>query len=164
MKISDVINNSDFIKPETIQMLFPTLNSIERQKLQVLWLLNNRRAAYEDFEVFENVSLVLNNIDPDIAKTEGTLPEYIWTTIKVIKDLRPDVELAHEVIEYIKYIFDSNGYTFYPPGLGMNKDSKKLDNFKLKIKTGQFPLTDSPEAIQLNRYKRITDYANMESN
>jgi hypothetical protein len=163
MKISDLINNSDFIEPETIRMLFPTLSSIDRQKIQVLWLLNNRRGAYEDFEVFEKVSLVLNNIDPDINKTEGTLPEYIWVTIKVIKDLRPDVELSHEVLEYIKYIFDSNGYKFYPPGIGLN-DKENMDQLKLVAKTGPFPLKDDERGIQANRYKRITDYASMESN
>ena len=163
MKISDLINDSEFIEPETIQYLFPTLSSIDRQKIQVLWLLNNRRAAYEDFEVFENVTLVLNNIDPDIAKTEGTLPEYIWLAVKIIKDLQPKVEFSNEVLQYIKYIFESNGYTFYPPGLGLNPE-KRLDQYKLKAKTGQVRPTDSPDDVQLNRYLRITDYASMESN
>lgn len=163
MKLSELINNSEFIEPETIEMLFPTLSSIDRQKVQVLWLLNNRRAAYEDWEVFENVTHVLNGIDPDIAKTEGTLPEYIWVTIKIIKSLLPDVEFSHEVLQYIKYIFDSNGYTFYPPGLGMN-DKTYLDQIKLLAKTGPFPLKLEGKGIQANRYLRITDYANMESN
>ena len=55
VQYKDVLTSRDVIEPETISMMFPDLSSLERQKLQVMWLLYNTRSAYEDMDVFEKV-------------------------------------------------------------------------------------------------------------
>jgi len=77
----------DFIEPETLKQLFPGMTDLEREKIQVLSVLKNTRAVYEDMDVFENACMVLNGISPDVNKTEGCLPEHIWNTIKIIRSM-----------------------------------------------------------------------------
>jgi len=55
MQYKDILTSPDVVEPETISMMFPELVSLDRQKLQVMWLLYNTRAAYEDMDVFEKV-------------------------------------------------------------------------------------------------------------
>ena len=55
VQYKDVLTSRGVIEPETISMLFPDLSGLERQKLQVMWLLYNTRSAYEDMDVFEKV-------------------------------------------------------------------------------------------------------------
>ncbi len=55
VQYKDVLTSREVIEPETITMMFPDLSSLERQKLQVMWLLYNTRSAYEDMDVFEKV-------------------------------------------------------------------------------------------------------------
>lgn len=148
----------DYIEPETIKHLFPGMSDIEREKLQVISVLKNTRAAYEDMDVFENACLVLNGISPDVNKTEGVLPEYIWKTIKIIKKMYPDIELSDEVKTYIKYIFTDNGYYFFPEGIGI--DNPILEDVKTLAIHGPFPLAETFFGIQAAKYLKLTQENN----
>jgi len=149
----------DFIEPETLKQLFPGMSDIEREKIQVLAVLKNTRAAYEDMDVFENACMVLNGISPDVNKTEGCLPEHIWNTIKIIKSMYPDIELSDEVKEYIKFIFNDNGYYFYPEGIGM--ENPILEDVKTLALHGPFPLSaETFYAVQALRYLKLTQEIN----
>jgi len=143
----------DHIEPETLKQLFPGMTDIEREKILVLSVLKSTRAAYEDMDVFENVCLVLNGISPDIDKTEGCIPEYIWNTIKIIKQLYPEIELSDEVKAYIKFIFNDSGYYFYPEEIGI--DNPILEDVKTLAERGPFPLEENFHGIQAIKYLKL---------
>lgn len=147
------------IEPETLTQLFPGMNELEKETLQVLSVLKTTRAAYEDMDVFENVCLVLNGITPDVDKTEGTLPEHIWKTIEIIKKMYPDIEFSDEVKSYIKFIFEDNGYYFYPEGIGII--NPLLTDIKTLALHGPFPLTaETLYSIQAIKYLKLTQENN----
>lgn len=148
----------DYIEPETIKQLFPGMSDIEREKLQVLMVLKTTRAAYEDMDVFENACMVLNGISPDVNKTEGCLPEHIWKTIKIIRSMYPEIELSDEVKEYIKFIFNDNGYYFYPENIGL--ENPILDDVKTLAEHGPFPLAETFHGIQATKYLKLIQEAN----
>lgn len=148
----------DYIEPETIKQLFPGMSDIEREKLQVLMVLKTTRAAYEDMDVFENACMVLNGISPDVNKTEGCLPEHIWKTIKIIRSMYPEIELSDEVKEYIKFIFNDNGYYFYPENIGL--ENPILDDVKTLAEHGPFPLAENFHGIQATKYLKLIQEAN----
>ena len=166
MEFLDVLESDEIIEPETIHQVFPDLSTLDIQKLQVLWLLKHTRAAYEDMDVFEKVVLILNGIEPDVSKMEGSTPEYIWRAINIIKRIHPDVELADEVREYIRYTFDDNGFDFYPPGIGLNSvagsTSGRYTQVKRLAETGPFPLKEDRMGIQAMRYLQIMHYLDKE--
>lgn len=161
MDFLDILESDEIIEPETIRQVFPDLSTLDVQKLQVLWLLKHTRAAYEDIDVFEKVVLVLNNIEPDVTKMEGSTPEYLWKALGLIRKIHPDVEFAHEVQEYIKFIFNDNGLQFYPPGTGL--ENHMLNDIKRLAEVGPFPLGETPVGIQAVRYLQIMHYLNKES-
>lgn len=146
------------IEPETLTQLFPGMSDLEKETLLVLSVLKSTRAAYEDMDVFENACLVLNGITPDVDKTEGCLPEYIWKTIDIIHRMYPDIEFSDDVKSYIKFIFEDNGYYFYPEGIGiinpLLKDIKTLAEF------GPFPLAETLYGIQATKYLKLTQENN----
>jgi hypothetical protein len=144
----------DYIEPETLKQLFPGMTDLEREKLQVLSVLKNTRAAYEDMDVFENACMVMNNISPDTEKTEGCLPEHIWNMIKIIKTIYPDVELSDEVKAYIQFIFNDNGLYFYPENIGI--ENPILDDVKTLAQHGPFPLAETFHGIQAAKYLKLT--------
>ena len=148
----------DFIEPETLKQLFPGMSDIEIEKIQVLSVLKSTRAAYEDADVFENAVMVLNGISPDVNKTEGCLPEHIWSTIELIKKLYPEIELSDEVKGYIKYIFNDNGYYFYPEGIDI--DNPILEDVKTLALHGPFPLAETFYGVQASRYLKLTQENN----
>jgi len=148
----------DYIEPETIKQLFPGMSEIEREKLQVLAVLKNTRAAYEDMDVFENACLVLNNISPDTDKTEGCLPEHIWKAIRIMKTMYPDIEFSDEVQAYIKYMFNDRGYYFYPENIGI--DNPILEDVKTLAISGPFPLAETFHGVQAAKYLKLTQESN----
>ncbi len=144
----------DYIEPETITQLFPGMNTIEKEKLQVLIVLKTTRAVYEDMDAFENACLVLSNISPDTDKMEGCLPEHIWKLIKYIKRLYPEIELSDDVKSYIKFIFNDNGLYFYPEGIGI--ENPFLQDIKTLALEGPFPLEiDTLYGIQAMKYLKL---------
>ncbi len=114
------------------------------------------RAAYEDMDIFENAILVLNNVSPNIKETEGSKPEFIWRALDIIYKIHPKIELAHEVLMYIKYIFNDNGYYFYHPMLDI--ENPYLEKVKALANDGPFPLQEDFWGIQALKYLKIMEY------
>ncbi len=156
MLIEDLLKIPGVIEPETLHKLFPKLNNLERQQVLVIKLLRETRQAYEDMDVFENVCLVLNGINPDVGKTEGCLPEFIWKALDIIQNMHPNLELSFEVTQYIKFMFIDNGYTFFHPFA--NIDDSMLDVVKDKAGSGPFPLEEDRLGIQAAKYLKIMEY------
>ena len=154
--ISALVDSDENLEPETLEKLFPLLSSFDRQQILVLRILKYTRAAYEDMEVFENVVNTLNGIELNVEATEGTRPEFIWRALNIIFGIYPTLELSEEVEQYIKFIFNDNGYYFYHPKL-------KLDNPALpvviqKAIKGPFPLSEDFYGIQAFKYLYIQEY------
>jgi len=144
------------LEPETINRFYPFLTDMDKEQIQVLKVLQDTRAAYEDMYVFENAVMVLNEISPNISEMEGSTPEFIWKTLDIIYRLHPKVELSWEVQMYIKYIFNDNGYYFYHPKLGI--DNNYYNSVKELADNGPFPLKEDFFGIQASKYLKIMEY------
>jgi hypothetical protein len=156
MNLFEIAESLENIEPETIRNTFPLLTDLEVEKLQVISLLRNTRAAYEDLHVFENAVLTLNSISPDTAKMEGCEPKHIWKAIGIINTLHKDIELSHEVLMYIKYVFNDHGLWFYPSDIGL--DNPILEDVSNLAANGPFPLNEDHLGIQAFHYLSILEY------
>jgi len=156
MNLFELAESLDVVEPETIRNQFPLLSNLEVEKLQVISLLRNTRAAYEDLHVFENAVLVLNGISPDSAKVEGCEPKHIWKAIGIINTLHKDIELSHEVLMYIKYIFNDYGLWFYPLDIGL--ENPVITSVMNRATDGPFPLEEDYIGIQAFHYLAILEY------
>lgn len=144
------------LEPETINRLYPFLTNIDKEQIQVIKILKDTRAAYEDMDIFENAVLVLNNISPNVEEMEGSTPEFIWRALDIIYKIHPNIELSTEVIMYIKYIFNDNGYYFYHPKLDI--DNPIYNEVKNLAENGPFPLQEDYLGIQAVKYLKIMEY------
>lgn len=156
VSIIDILTDKDPLEPETLDILFPDMTDIEKQRIQVLKVIKDSDVVFEDMDVFENAVQVLNDISPDIQKTEGVDPEQIWYALDTITKMRPNKEFSNEVIEYIKFIFKDNGYKFYPPVLELNDSYYK--DVLYAAKNGPFPLKETAIGIQALKYLYIQEY------
>jgi hypothetical protein len=155
MNLVDLIFNNDILEPETLDKLFPELTSKEKEYILVIKVILTTNVIFEDMDVFENAVQVLNNISPDVTKTEGVEPEWIWYALQLIEKLRPNAKFSNEVYNYIKYIFKNNGIKFLPhiPGY---KDDPYLDKVIAQSKEKNIP--ETPLGIQAMKYLRILEY------
>jgi hypothetical protein len=155
MNLVDLIFNNDILEPETLDKLFPELTSKEKEYILVIKVILTTNVVFEDMDVFENAVQVLNNISPDVTKTEGVEPEWIWYALQLIEKLRPNAKFSNEVYNYIKYIFKNNGIKFLPhiPGY---KDDPYLDKVIAQSKEKNIP--ETPLGIQAMKYLRILEY------
>lgn len=156
MKIEDIINSTEEIEPETLKKLFPYLTELDRETIYVLKLIKNTNLIFEDMDIFENAVQVLNGVSPNVETTEGTSPEFIWKALETMYRLRPDMKLSKEVKEYIKFIYNDNGYKFYPPLSGI--DNPLLSAVIEKSIKGPFPLQENFLDIQAFKYLKIQQY------
>lgn len=157
--ITQLIEQDQELEPETLIDLYPSMDSKDRQRIMALRLLRHHRAPYEDFDVFENVCLAINGVEPTVGQREGCRPRHIWYGLQVVRRLF-DGELpplADEVRIYIEGVHKEAGYKFYPPGIDLN-DSGYFDKVKEKAKQGPFPLGEDPLDIQAARYLKIQEY------
>ena len=158
MKVDDLIKSEEVIEPDTIAMFFPELNSLERQKIYVEKVLRDTRAAYEDMDVFENAVLILNDLNSDISKMEGSKPKHLWKALKHIKSIHPDIEFSHEILLYIKMMCQEEGLEFYPPGIGLDEENSIYDAVVERSKKGPFPLGEDFLGIQAAKLLKIELY------
>jgi len=158
MKLTEILKTEDILEPETLQMLFPNLDDMDRQKALALKVIYNNRSAFEDMDVFENVVLVLNGIDPNVTIMEGSTPEFIWKALDIMKKIHPKVKFSYEVQEYIKVIFVDSDCSFFPPKSGL--ENPILEQVKQRARSGPFPLKEDDIGIQALRYLKIENYLN----
>lgn len=158
MDIDNIHSIDEVLEPGTLTHLFPEATSLERQLSYVKKVINDTRAVHEDMDVFENATLVLNGIDPDVSKMEGSLVKYIWKSVAFIKSSKPDVDFSHEVLMYIKAISSDEGVYFYPPNIGLDDDNKLLSVIAKRAKVGPFPLVDDYVGLQTAKYLKIEQY------
>ena len=158
MKLTDLLKTEEIVEPETLHMLFPELDDMDKQKALALKVVYNNRSTFEDMDVFENTVLVLNGIDPNVTIMEGSTPEFIWKAINLMKQIHPKVSFSDEVKEYIKAIFVDNGCMFFPPKSEL--ENPIIEQVKQRARTGPFPLKEDDIGIQALRYLKIEKYIN----
>ena len=156
--ISELVESEEELEPETLQQLYPDLNSVDRQKVLALRLMRHTAAPWVDFDVFENTCLIVNNIEPRVGQTQGCQPWHIWKLLEMARRVFDGElpEISDEVKEYIKFIHIDNGFQFFPPNIGI--DNPKLEEIKQKAETGPFPLGEDPIEIQAAKYLKIQQY------
>ena len=76
VNIIKILNKFDeFIEPESIRQLYPTLSEIDFNCLMALLTIKTSNAPFENFYIFEKVIRSLNNIVPDFQIVEGNSPK-----------------------------------------------------------------------------------------
>ena len=155
MELTDLIVSPEELEPETLDKLYPELNPQEREYIFVCRNILHNDFVFEDMDVFENAVQVLNNISPDVNKTEGVLPEWIWNALRTIVKLRPDAKFSIEVREFVTYICKSNGLLFMPDMPGFSHDLYLDKVIELSKNT---PLPETKDGIQTMRYLNIIEY------
>lgn len=156
MTIEELINLDEPLEPETVRQLYPTLSDKDIEKILTIKVIKDTNAVFEDMDVFENASMVLNNIIPDVKKMEGAKPEHIWKALDLIGKIRPEFNLSHEVQMYIKRVFNDHGYYFYPPLARL--ENVLLDDVTKASIIGPFPLKEDFLGIQTSKYLHIQEY------
>jgi len=152
MEIITLITSKEPLEPETLIQLFPDLSENDRVKILATKVALQTNAPYEDMDVFENLVYILNGLNPDINKTELATPQMIWNAIEDLKKIKKDLKFSYEVLMYIKYIFNDNGYYFYPEKIGL--DNPILSKIK-EIAKSEKQLKENYLDIQTYRYKKL---------
>lgn len=155
IELSEFLNSDEVLEPETLRQLFPEMDDVSYELALVVKVLKWTNSVFNDMDVFENCVQVLNGVTPDINNTQGVRPEWIWKALELMKRIRPDMELAHEVRMYIKWACNDEGIYFYPPYSGLEEVS--TDIIRL-ANTGPFPLKDTFKEIQAYKYLKIQAY------
>ena len=162
MELVELLQSPEPLEPETLSQLFPELDLMDREIALVTKVILGTNFVFEHMDVFENAVTVLNNISPDVNKTEGIRPEWIWKALPVIVRLRPGMEFSNEVIKYIKWIFTDNGIKFMPPVTlipGAEGSDVTTDFYnKIVELSKQRNIPETPEGIQAYHYLRILEY------
>tara|TARA_Y100000592_G_scaffold27891_1_gene44385 strand:+ start:4847 stop:5323 length:477 start_codon:yes stop_codon:yes gene_type:complete len=156
MELSILLRKEEVVEPETLDMLYPDLSDMDKQTALALKVIYNNRSAFEDMDVFENIVLVLNGIDPNVYVMEGSTPEFIWKAVTIMKKIHPKVEFSNEIQEYIKAIFVDDGCRFFPPKSGI--ENPLIGQVKERAKSGPFPLKEDDIGIQALKYLKIEHY------
>ena len=165
MKLADIIQSEEQFEPETIRRLFPKLGEKGFNNLMAMVTINKTNAAFEDYDVFENVVRALNGAPVKFLEQQGVLTKWIWYALKIFRQLRPKQEFSDEVKEYVKFISNEEGIYIYPPELEVFNATLDEEHVLNIAYNGPFPLTDSTvEEIQASKYLAIQTYIETKSN
>jgi hypothetical protein len=159
-EILDIVKSDEIVEPETIRHIFKNISDKDVDKILAFIALYRTRFFWENFYVFEDIVLALNEITPNFSILQGCMPEQIWYALSVANQLYPTREYAPEILKYIEYMFAKYGVYIYPPYLnGVN--NQYYEKAITLVKNGPFPLgDDSPEEIQAAKYLDIMLYLN----
>jgi|AntRauTorcE11897_2_1112592.scaffolds.fasta_scaffold00686_21 hypothetical protein len=158
MDNTEALSQEEYLEPETIRMLRgEEISSLQVLKDITTKIVKNTEAAFVDFYVFENIVHVLNDIEPDTEKLEGTTPAQIWYALLRISKMRPDFKLDHEVKMYIRFIYRNAGMAFLPPHLG-ETNPNLTEIIKRAEKGNIMEDTENLIEIQAIHYLRIKEY------
>ena len=155
-----------YVEPETIRDLYPALSNRDFNKLMAVLSIKFSNYPFENFYVFENVTLAINNIVPNISMVEGSLPKWIWYSVNTMSRLRPEMEYSDEIIEYIKRVFADSGAYLYPKELKIDNPileqaEKVLENItQLPLKDDSFINRQAVLLLTLNLYTNTLTNAN----
>ena len=157
------IQERDVLEPETLRQLFPELSEEEFNQTMALKVLKHTRGFFENFSVFEDVTLALNGEIPDFGMIQGCTPEQIWYAINLADQIRPGLEYSEEVKAYVKFCSNDQGVFIYHPALGI--DNPYYEKAKQLAEQGPFPLTEeTTEEIQAAKLLVIQEYLKEKAN
>lgn len=144
--VENILNNAqtEVIEPETIRQLVPDLSEEEFNTLEAILTIKTSNYPFENFYAFENVVRALNGVIPRTDMIEGALPIWIWYACEIISKLRPNMEFAQEIVEYIKKIYTDEGIYFLHPYVTKNLDMSDWTQIyaaaKHKANNGPYPI------------------------
>ncbi len=156
MLLQEILALNEPIEPETLDRVEPSLTKLEREQVLALRAIKTTGVVFDDMDVFENAVYILNNISPEVLKMETPSPEMIWRALITLGKMKPDFKLSWEVRSYIKYVFNDEGFIFFPPLSGI--ENPHFSKVQQIAKDGPFPLTETPENIQAMRYLKVQNY------
>jgi len=148
-----LFQTENYIEPETLTRFIDEDNSEMRELLMVIKAITISDVVFNDMDVFENAVQVLNGITPDIDKMEGVSPKHLWYALSVMRKIKPELELSHEVRMYIKYICTQDGLNVYPY-------EPIPEEILTLIKNKSAQLTETRDGIQAYKLLKIQEYVN----
>ncbi len=155
MNINEILEmaRDEVVEPETIRQLMPDLSDEDFNSLEAMITIKTSNYPFENFYVFENVVRALNGIVPDTDMLEGSNPLWIWYACEIIQKLRPNMELAAEVIEYIKKVFSDEGIYFLHPYITKDKSTEiNNDNWAQIYAATKHKADNGPYPIEANSF------------
>lgn len=161
-EIKEIYKDLEHIEPETVRALRgPDTPSLQVLRDMAFKIIEETDAPFQDFYIFEDIVHVLNDINPDVEKIEGTFPEHIWYALKVMQEmLGENFGLSDEVKTYIRFIYKDHGLLFLPP-IFPEEENPNLKKISERLKEGNLQESDKDpienQAIQL---ARILYYSN----
>jgi hypothetical protein len=156
MLVEDLLKITEPLEPETLDFVEPALTPLKREQILAMTAIRRNDMVLEDMDIFKNVVFLLNDMSADIFMSNVPEPEWIWKALIMLNKLKPKFKLSWEVKVYIKYIFDDEGYNFYPPLSGL--DNPNFAATKALAVHGPFPLDETRRGIQAVRYLKIKEY------
>ena len=153
----EVLKSDDLIEPETIRTLFPHIPEDDMDKFMAFVTLYKNRHFWENFYIFENIVLALNDVKPDFAMLQGSTPEQIWYALDIAHSLYPAREFAPEILKYVEFMFNKFGVYVYPQYLPIPNPYYERAN--QLANEGPFPIgDDATEEIQASKLMAIRVY------
>lgn len=162
-KTKELLQNEEYIEPETVRQLLG--EDVDRRtilKQMAYKIIKNTDAPFVDFYVFENIVHILNEVEPDVDKTEGTAPHQIWLALEKLKEiLGDDLGLSPEVKTYIRAIYKENGLIFLPRVFD-KEENPNLKKILERVKQGNLQESDHDilenQAIELAKILHYVEH------
>jgi predicted choloylglycine hydrolase len=120
-----VLDELDFIDPEIIEDMFGLSDKLEQEQLMALVAMIKNDVWMDNPLVFEDLSLIINGIAPDILEFEGSTPSQLWYSLFLMKKFRPDLSLGELVKGYVEFVHAEDGFYLYPKEAGIKTPLKE---------------------------------------
>ncbi len=157
MENLNILFQEDFIEPESLDVLFPLATQQKRESLMALKTAMAVATPYQDMDVFENLAQVFNDQTPDVSKTEGCEPKYIFYALQKLERLTSPVPLSDEVKMYIKWNLTEAGIYFYPENAGFTQPDWYKDMVARTVKSAPLQVSDFLD-VQTYKFLKIQEY------
>lgn len=159
MTLVDILRQEEPVEPETLEQLGFGKTSLDRQKILAMRVVLHTPHWLEDFNVFENIVTVLNDVEPSVDQVDGVQYYWIWKALKQIDQLlEQEYEFSPEVEAYIRFIHQEAGVLFLPPQV--EPDQPILAQVIKRAQDQPLPDQEDWLTIQAHRYLKIQEYLN----
>ena len=94
----------------SLRRSFGPVGEVVRNKIMALRLAATTDVPWIDWDVFEDCGLSWNDIVPTMGAIQPMTPMQAAFSVQILKGIRPDDELGHEIKAYIAAILDDHGW------------------------------------------------------
>lgn len=93
---------------------FGPVGELARNKIQALSLAATTDMPWLDWDVFENSGLAWNDVMPLFGAFQPLTPMQVAFTVQVLRGVRADEDISHEVSAYMAAVLEEHGWVYAP--------------------------------------------------